>query len=756
MCRPQSSGGRRCPLHSSSGFVGTRLARRSSGLDTRQVNAAFQVLRHEGERATDPTPEQWAEYLQTKAQEIESSGYGSRTMRAMRNHISEAAGEMPDGPTFYALNHLDDRARSQRESLNEVVNGLSETLGISRTAARRQFAQLRAEVDTSRGAAMPSGYSPRSFRAARDFGMPLDTPSLHALGTMTTAPAEESAQEQRRVTLQDVPGSVAVHSMGYDDGRLEIRFRNVEDDSPSRIYAYHNVPASLWERFQTNSAGFIYNHHVRGNPAYAYDSVDAEEEDAMARRCGECGQFAASRHTCPPRRNPLPSDQGSVDSWSEVDSPMNNWEDVILQHELDQEEGSISEEPSVSPERIESVQEAMARISAERDLRPDVPSSVVEVSEYSVSEYMEDLRSMEERGNEGAIPFMTENATNGLLTPESGMGFGVELEFDDGGDTDIRERIGRRLHEEGITSTPYQREYHAAAGDNWSGWSYEKDETVGGEIVSPILYDRPEDWETLRKVCDIIREEGGYASNATGGHVHVSSGMLGNSIAKHAELLNTVNENEDLIYRLGTKPGAERHRTLYWCAPNPDVDDSYERGHSLYPYHSDPEKSKFFHFRGRHASHSVGLNMQASGEGNKSHLEFRQFDGSLDAAVIQTQVKLSAAIVSHVANKEVDEGALATPRPRNQIGANVERLRNRQFSSDEEKHEAHSQDMRTFAGQMFTRREDRAQMTALFASTAWQSDIPDWDESSDSGYDDSDDYDYNDDSDDYREEDGYY
>lgn len=734
MCRPQSAGGRRCPLHSSSGFVSTRLARRSSGLDARQVNAAFQVLRHEGRRAEAPTIQQWADYLQSKAQQIESAEFGSRTVRAMRNHLVEAADEVPDGPTFYALQRLDERAVAQRQALNDVVDGLSDTLGISRTAARRRFAQLRSEVDTSRNAPLPSGYSARAFRAARNLGLPLDAPTVHALGTMTNATAEPEAEEQRRVRLEETPDSVAIHSIGYHEGRLEIRFRN-EDDSPSEIYAYRNVPVSVWERFQRNSPGYVYNHYIRGRSEYQYSNRAEERSDAVARRCAECGQFAGSGHSCPPRRAELSIDRNSLDTWNNAEEAASVRHYLAGEAELpEQATGALSDpepqespqEPEVTQERVEAVRRVLKQLDSQRQESSGTSSSR-EFSEYTADEYLEDIQRLEEDGV--AIPFMTENATNGLLTPENGMGFGVELEFDDGGDYDIRERIGQRLYDEGIIPSPYQTQYHTAAASGWSGWSFEEDETVGGEIVSPILYDRPEDWATLKKVCDIIREEGGYASRGTGGHVHVSSAALGRSIARHAELLNTVAENEDLIYRLGTNPGAERHRTLLWCAPNRDVDDSYIASHRVWRYSVDDEESKFYHFRDRHGSHHVGLNMAASGEGDGSHVEFRQFDGSLDPAVIQAQVKISAAIVAKVARTPVDETRVPTARARRAVGDNARALEGQTFLDERERKIAESEDFRRFAGQMFERREDRVQLAALFNATSWQVDLPEFDES---------------------------
>ncbi|MFD0474790.1 hypothetical protein ACFQ0B_45995 [Nonomuraea thailandensis] len=55
--------------------------------------------------------------------------------------------------------------------------------------------------------------------------------------------------------------------------------------------------------------------------------------------------------------------------------------------------------------------------------------------------------------------------------------------------------------------------YRSGAHGGRGLWRLEKDSTVMGELVSPILYDEPETWENIRLACEIIRAHGGTAAS---------------------------------------------------------------------------------------------------------------------------------------------------------------------------------------------------------------------------------------------------
>src|SRR6202521_5381114 len=70
--------------------------------------------------------------------------------------------------------------------------------------------------------------------------------------------------------------------------------------------------------------------------------------------------------------------------------------------------------------------------------------------------------------------------------------FGVEIEFD-GADPNA---VARALHEAGLAASPRQEGYHSQRRQPGM-WTVERDITVSGEVVSPVLRDTPETWAQL-------------------------------------------------------------------------------------------------------------------------------------------------------------------------------------------------------------------------------------------------------------------
>ncbi len=321
-----------------------------------------------------------------------------------------------------------------------------------------------------------------------------------------------------------------------------------------------------------------------------------------------------------------------------------------------------------------------------------------------------EARARKARG-EHPIEYQTTNALGGWCAPGSEQGFGVELEFDL---TDLayedrhvaKQAIAQELYAAGLTAHDYQRHYHAGATtvhrQHARGWRYEEDQTVDGEIISPVMQDTPETWENIAKVCDIIKRHGGTATVKTGSHVHVSAPSLGG--AEAAAMLHTVNQHEDVLYRLASNPAAGQHRPTRWCAPNQAID---------------PGTADLSRVRNHALGHHLGLNLQHVHGTAGDHPEFRHWDGSLDPAVIQAQIKMSVAMVeaarrnSHVPTNRQKE-PLGTRHKRQRLLLGRSR---RQLTFEEGRED--STTARSFIDTLFTRREDKKQIAALFAITQW-------------------------------------
>jgi hypothetical protein len=344
--------------------------------------------------------------------------------------------------------------------------------------------------------------------------------------------------------------------------------------------------------------------------------------------------------------------------------------------------------------------------------------------------FFNDYKEALARKNKGEspIPFRTENVTDGICADEPGARrFGVELEFDIKAGTNRREalkRIGEELKEAGLTDNAEQQHYHSAAGSGWAKWSFENDCTVDAELVSPIMKDTPEDWKQLQTAIEIITRNGGVATTKAGSHVHVSTASYEGSTAKHIEVLRQVNQNEDVLYRLASNPKRGTHRGTQWCAPNvndQEQDVSPDLIGGNLPY-----------------AHGVALNFEAANNDifKKSNIEFRMWDATLDASVIQQQIVLSAAITD-AAEREVikNAGSKKPTKDRIKIGAGkfkeIEVLEKHKTIDPttgrvaKPKHTVESlaeanTNVTDLFDKIFRRKEDRAAATALFAITNWQ------------------------------------
>jgi rRNA maturation endonuclease Nob1 len=253
----------------------------------------------------------------------------------------------------------------------------------------------------------------------------------------------------------------------------------------------------------------------------------------------------------------------------------------------------------------------------------------------------------EEGEGEFPVPYVKENALMGFGTRESGRGFGIEIEYAFPNDMpydEVRQasfRIGEELYNLGLTSEMRQGGYGASHGwyrDYHSrGWSYESDFSTGGsdgqqggEIVSPVMYDEPDTWENIEKVCEILTRNGAFASKGSGNHVHVGLTEYDHRVANHNRLLNTYARNEDLIYRLSVNPDRGRHRGFGYCQPNSLASTPYARISAASAGNN---------------SHGTAINMQSVSGRDSDHIEFRTYDSTLNPSIIQTQIAMSVLMV---------------------------------------------------------------------------------------------------------------
>lgn len=315
------------------------------------------------------------------------------------------------------------------------------------------------------------------------------------------------------------------------------------------------------------------------------------------------------------------------------------------------------------------------------------------------------------------IPYMRENALDGMATRESGQGFGAEIEFKFDPDMSYSERaaaldrIAQELHEAGITRSPRQESYGFSRrfgfvdshtlDDGTGTWVFERDGSVDGELVTCVMYDEPETWDRMEKAMEILRRNGARADVSAGAHVHVGTGGFQGSPAAYSELARMVNQHEDVIVRLATDPQRGTHRDNGYSRPLPAVPVTGFQDVSAVPRW---QRERYSMVNFAHVAGSRG-----------DHPEFRIFDSTLDAGSMQAQIKMAVAM-THAAQRSADNGG--TSRDREGWGDHARRNPNAGERTVESLVED-SATVRSFIDTLFRRREDKAQMAAVFANTSW-------------------------------------
>ena len=110
--------------------------------------------------------------------------------------------------------------------------------------------------------------------------------------------------------------------------------------------------------------------------------------------------------------------------------------------------------------------------------------------------------------------------------------FGLELEFEEA----VRDCIADKLDEYHLDDT----------------WRLKHDGSLnkGAEISSPILIDKNDAWNNLKKVCSIVNENAIIGTNS-GGHIHIGTQVIGDKIDSWLNFIKLWSVYENIIYRFG-------------------------------------------------------------------------------------------------------------------------------------------------------------------------------------------------------------
>ena len=365
--------------------------------------------------------------------------------------------------------------------------------------------------------------------------------------------------------------------------------------------------------------------------------------------------------------------------------------------------GELNRENVEAPVNIQtSVTDQRNFDEAEEISRENINADVFD-DEYFYNDNEEEFNRTLERSSHSPLPYEYENVLNG-----SRNSFGIELEFV-GGNADA---IARELYQLGICGYDQRVRYHAPpiAGK----WKLERDGSVssgagGGELVSPVLYDTPETWRTIKTICEVAKRHGATINDRCGGHVHIGMEPLDTARQRWKRFFKSISSFEDVLYRLaGGSLGRIRGGSRTYAS---QFSSNATRGaRSNFRMETDSDVSSLAANISGHDRY-LGINLTNIPDPNKPNtLEFRYFNGSLDPAQIQANVKISNGIITAAQKARTQNNPSETMKRRGEI------LKNEPYEN--RNRQDHSM-IKNFADVFFSRKQDKDSIIGVYAKNTW-------------------------------------
>lgn len=285
------------------GSAVTSYVKISENLAENQSITIFHELMREsrGVAIEAPTHAEKMEFLNDLATQIEAdTNLSPARRRSLLSRLDQAATETIDPAVFYAATRTMERGRRASVGLREYYAGAARTLGISEAEVANRVSVSEDETRAERGLRAPAAWVRDFHNRPENRNLPMDRHTAYAIWRLENDDRDGLAAVETRPTIQDwvaTPQSSAIDAYGYsaDTGRLEVRMRS----NPDRSYAYQVPPQVFREFADADSVGTYFTSHIRGNRAFQYANAEAHNADAVRRRCGSCGQWAARSHSCP-------------------------------------------------------------------------------------------------------------------------------------------------------------------------------------------------------------------------------------------------------------------------------------------------------------------------------------------------------------------------------------------------------------------------------------------------------------------------
>ncbi len=250
------------------------------------------------------------------------------------------------------------------------------------------------------------------------------------------------------------------------------------------------------------------------------------------------------------------------------------------------------------------------------------------------------------------------NNFNKLGLPD-GFRFGIELEANN-----VRTKGKNGLYTGESAKYIESKKWHMASASEESLVS-----KGGAELVSPILYDSEQDWESIADMCEHIKKYPGKNGNEVvadsncGLHIHFDAGVLTKNPSTMRNFLRLYAESEELLYKMCNdkndpiRKGAinKEFKGLHlisamWrngmAAPTgKKILKQIQNGTLKVSY------KKFGKLRNIAGKYKLderrysGLNLTNIGNSKKNTIEFRMANGTLNPNVIKQNVFLYASLI---------------------------------------------------------------------------------------------------------------
>lgn len=218
--------------------------------------------------------------------------------------------------------------------------------------------------------------------------------------------------------------------------------------------------------------------------------------------------------------------------------------------------------------------------------------------------------------------------------------FGLELEHDSSPEYNI-DTLAAALYDRGYGSNAIAYGYHSSAGQalysHYRGWVTEFDESVtGGEVISPVMTDNEETWETLKEVTQLIIDNGGTAHTTDSScHIHFDTTLLSDDMEKWVFLYRYIHHFSAALYKVGTQKERGFHRGDKQCwIP---VYKEHDNLADLLKYYS---------------VSTYGLNSTYVRKTGIGHVEYRFNDASLDYETMREQVRIAGSLIVKAVEKK--------------------------------------------------------------------------------------------------------